>query len=142
MKQYFRIETPLEYAGKNFFRRTTAFAWVLLVSLLSVAYSVPGVILGFAPPLLGSVLIGNAVLSLFFYGLGACDLKYETYGNVTNRTDEPTDRGWFFIEAAQWMTGWYIIKIVVYIELYFFYALFLGIANLAILLFYWPRGEE
>lgn len=142
MKQYFRIVSPLEYAGKNFFRRGAAFAWVLLIAIVSVAYSVPGVILGFAPPLLGSVLIGNAVLSLFFYGLGACDLKYETHGNVTNRTDEPTDRGWFFIEAAQWMSGWYFLKIAVYILLYFFYALFLGIANLAILLFYWPRGEK
>lgn len=142
MKQYYRLETPLEYAGKNFFRRTTAFAWVLLVALLSIAYSVPGVILGFADPLLGSVLVGNAVLSLFFYGLGASDCKSITTGNVTNRTDEPTDRGWFFIEAAQWMSGWYILKITVYIELYLLYALFLGIANLAILLFYWPREEK
>jgi uncharacterized membrane protein (DUF485 family) len=142
VKQYYRIESPLEYAGKNFFRRTTAFAWVLLVALISIAYSVPGVIMGFAPALLGSVLVGNAVLMLFFYGLGACDLKYETHGNVTNRTDEPTDRGWFFIEAAQWMSGAYIMKIAVYIVLYLLYALFLGISNLAILLFYWPREEK
>lgn len=142
MKQYYRIETPLEYAGKNFFRRSTAFAWVLLVAIVSFGYSLPGVIMGFAPALLGSVLIGNAVLMLFFYGLGACDLKYETHGNVTNRTDEPTDRGWFFIEAAQWLSGWYILKITVYIELYILYALFLGIANLAIFLFYWPREEK
>jgi uncharacterized membrane protein (DUF485 family) len=138
MKQYYRIETPLEYAGKDFFRRSPAFAWVLLVALISIAYSVPGVIMGFAPALLGSVLVGNAVLMLFFYGLGECDLK----GNVTNRTDEPTDRGWFFIEAAQWMSCWYILKITVYIALYLLYALFLGIANLAILLFYWPREEK
>ena len=90
--------------------------------------------MGFAPALLGSVLIGNAVLMLFFYGLGACDLKSDT--------DEPTDRGWFFIEAAQWMSGGYILKIAVYILLYLLYALFLGIANLAIFLFYWPRGEK
>ena len=134
MKQYYRIETPLEYAGKNFFQRSTAFAWVLLVAIVSFGYSLPGVIMGFAPALLGSVLIGNAVLSLFFYGLGACDLKV--------KTEEPTDRGWFFIEAAQWMSGWYILKITVYIMLYIIYALFLGIANLAILLFYWPRGEK
>lgn len=98
--------------------------------------------MGFAPALLGSVLIGNAVLMLFFYGLGAFELKYETHVNVTNRTDEPTDRGWFFIEAAQWMSGAYIMKIAVYILLYLIYALFLGIANLAILLFYWPREEK
>jgi hypothetical protein len=142
MKQYYKIKTPLKFAGKNFFRRTTAFAWVLLVSIASIAYSVPGVIIGFAPALLGSVLIVDSVLALFFYGLGACDLKYETYGNVSNQTDEPTDRGWFFIETAQWMSGWYILKITVYIVLYLLYVLFLGIANLAILLFYWPRGEE
>lgn len=138
MKQYYRIKSPLEYAGKDFFRRSTAFAWVLLVALLSFAYSLPGVIMGFAPALLGSVLIGNAVLMLFFYGLGACD----KYVNLSNRTDEPTDRGWFFLEAAQWMSGWYIVKITVYILLYLLYALFLGIANLAIFLFYWPRGEK
>lgn len=134
MKQYYRIETPLEYAGKDFFRRSPAFAWVLLVAIVSFGYSLPGVIMGFAPALLGSVLIGNAVLMLFFYGLGACDLKADT--------DELTDRGWFFIEASQWMSGAYIMKIAVYILLYLLYALFLGIANLAILLLYWPRGEK
>lgn len=142
MKQYYRIESPLEYAGKNFFRGSTAFAWVLLVALVSIAYSLPGVIMGFAPALLGSVMIVNAVLMMFFYGLGACDMKYETHGNVTKMTDELTDRGWFFIEAAQWISGWYILKISVYIVIYMLYALFLCIANLAIFLFYRPRGEK
>ena len=139
---YYRLETPLEYAGKDFFRRSPAFAWVLLVSLISIAYSVPGVIMGFAPVIYGSILIVNAVLALFFYGLGACDKKLAVHGNVTNETDEPTDRGWFFMELAQWISGWYILKISIYVVLYILYALFLGIANLAILLFYWPRGEE
>ena len=142
MKTYFKIRTPIEFARKGFFRRSPAFAWVLLFAMVAMGVSIPGVIIGFVPALLGSVLIGDAVLSLFFYGLGACDKAWETVGNVSNETNDLTDRGWFLVQAAQWMTLWYVIKILCYAIGYLFHVIFMGIANLAIFLFYWPRGEE
>jgi hypothetical protein len=124
----------LEFAGKDFFRRSPAFAWVFLFLVLSMGIALPLTIFGNLSALLCSVLVGNAVISTFFYVLGANELDDAMNVNV--------ERSWFFIEAAQWMTCWYILKILVYSIGYLFYLIFIGLANLAILIFYWPRGKK